>query len=61
MLPSTLIHTFTPVTHTHTHTKGYNSKNLKVVQRVKLNKVKNIKPTSYEYSVNLKSVSLRQP
>ena len=40
MVPSTLMHTLTTVTHTHTHTHTktthYNSKNIKVVQRVDL-------------------------
>ena len=45
MVPSTLIHTLTPVTHTHTHTKekekqnnnkNYNSKSIKIGQRVDL-------------------------
>ena len=35
MVPSTLIHTLTPVTK-----KGYNDKNIKVVQRVKLIRLK---------------------
>ena len=33
MVPSTLTHTLTPVTHTHTKKKTYNMKNIKAVQR----------------------------